>query len=184
MSKRPSLQVTAPDFGAWLRTLRGERSHERIAQLLRPYVADLDMPVSKTTVLRYERGTIPNWPALLALPLIFRRDPDEVLARLRDAVKFNGSEMLRERLVLLRSRLQPSGGGATGGAPTTPTALEARIRELEADNAALRAEIQYYRDWAAENCDRAQAALAVARAAARPARAIRTARGEGAAGGI
>lgn len=83
--KRPTLQ--APAFGAWLESMRGEhRSHEQIAQQLRPYVADARLKVDRSSVKKLEEGRVPNWPMIYAISRVHKTPVPDVLLRLAGAL--------------------------------------------------------------------------------------------------
>ena len=95
MSGRPALDVKAPKFGKYLAALRTkDRSHERIAQLVRPLVAPAGLKVAPSLILKYEQGRVPNWPMLAALARVYRQDLSDMVIRLARSLEFVGSSDL------------------------------------------------------------------------------------------
>ncbi len=126
MSKRPALEVTAPDFGGWLKDLRGDRSLEQLAIQLRPLVAESGQKVNRTTLHQFEQGRVPNWPMLAAYAVFFDVPLVELLHKLAQKIEFPGSRDLLSQTRTIDSPPQPKRGG--DAEKTT-----AHIRQLEED---------------------------------------------------
>ena len=129
--------VTTPAFGAWLRTMRGDRSLEQIAQKLRPLVKAVGLKVDQSLLYKIEQGRVPSWPMVGALSRVYDVPVGETVERLRTAVVFPGSEELfsthqaGEKTPSANSRgvvdsSLPSGGGAHA----SPRVVRSLGREL------------------------------------------------------
>lgn len=132
----PVRTVTTPAFGAWLRTLRGDRSLEQIAQKVRPLVKDVGLKVDQSLLFKIEQGRVPSWPMVGALSRVYGVPVGETLERLRGALVFPGSEHLfpqddtsvnstaRNKSDMIESPL------AFGGVHASPRAVSVLTRQL------------------------------------------------------
>ena len=121
VAKRPSLQVTAPAFGAWLRDRRKSRSLEGLAQRLRPLLPS--QQVTTSTLAKLEKGRVPNWPMLLALAEVYDVSVMDMLTQLAKTIDFPGRDLIGQ-------------GGTGNSAPTHPGGADSdpastrEVREL------------------------------------------------------
>jgi hypothetical protein len=110
MSVRPALEVTAPDFGMWLKTKRGKLSLAQLAMKIRPLVIESGQKVSTSTLKRFEDGRVPNWPILLAYAVVFKTPVSILLTRLARNLEFPGSRELAVRRVVYIRRHRTNRG--------------------------------------------------------------------------
>jgi len=125
-------KMTAPRFGAWLASQRGERSFEWVAREVRKWTKDSGLVVNRTAIQKYEQGRIPPWPVLYAFAEVYRVAPGDIATRLMGSVQFqDGRDLLRHA--------GDQRSGSEGGSPDVPASVErARIRELESELESLK----------------------------------------------
>lgn len=139
LAKRPSLQVTAPKFGAWLKARREfppadqkPKSLEGLAKRLRPLVAASGLKVTTSTLTKFEQGRVPNWPMLFALSIAYEIPILQMVAQLVGTVEFPGRRDLIGREGDQTSNLLPHQEVADVTASTRIRELEGRVSEYEA----------------------------------------------------
>lgn len=123
--KRPI--VSAPDFGRWLQTLRGDRSLEQVAIQLRPLVKEAGLKVNPSLIHKIEGGRVPNWPLLAAFAQVYGFPIAEMAGRLAELIKFPGADDLI-RHEGDQGSAQPKGRSDVP-APATP----ARVQSINPD---------------------------------------------------
>lgn len=128
--------VTTPTFGAWLKTLRGDRSLEQIAQKLRPLVKAVGLKVDQSLVYKIEQGRVPSWPMVGALSRVYGVPVAETVERLRGAIVFPGSSELFQDVTPAETNSATNNRGvldsplAFGGAHAPPRVVRTLTRQL------------------------------------------------------
>lgn len=130
--------LLAPQFGVYLRQLRGDRALQDVAYALRASLP-VPMKLSPTVVRRYERGQVPPWAVLVAYAATYAVPLPNLTGRLTACLQAPDGRDLGCH----------AGGVQSPDAPLdAPTRLQ--LDRLEADNAQLRADLARIADIAGE----------------------------------